>query len=71
MSAAQVLDSYALLRLLRDEPGAEAVAAILENRCQFRTDWNDPMYRRIRKALPRGRRMSDYVTSLYVTARAP
>lgn len=31
----------------------------------------DPMYRRIRKALPRGRRMSDYVTSLYVTARAP
>ena len=30
MSAAQVLDSHALLRLLRDEPGAETVAAILE-----------------------------------------
>jgi uncharacterized protein len=30
MSAAQVLDSHALLRFLRDEPGAEHVAAILE-----------------------------------------
>lgn len=30
MSAAQVLDSHALLALLRDEPGAEAVATILE-----------------------------------------
>ena len=30
MPAAQVLDSHALLRLLRDEPGAETVAAILE-----------------------------------------
>ena len=30
MPVAQVLDSHALLALLRDEPGAEAVAAILE-----------------------------------------
>ena len=30
MPAAQVLDSHALLALLRDEPGAEAVATILE-----------------------------------------
>jgi len=30
MPAPQVLDSYALLKLLRDEPGAEAVAQILE-----------------------------------------
>jgi ribonuclease VapC len=30
MTAAQVLDSYALLKLLRDEPGADAVAHILE-----------------------------------------
>ena len=30
MPAAQVLDSHALLKLLRDEPGAEAVARILE-----------------------------------------
>jgi predicted nucleic acid-binding protein len=30
MPAAQVLDSHALLALLRDEPGAEAVATMLE-----------------------------------------
>jgi predicted nucleic acid-binding protein len=30
MPAAQVLDSHALLRLLRDEPGAEVVSLILE-----------------------------------------
>ena len=30
MPAAQVLDSHSLLALLRDEPGAEAVATILE-----------------------------------------
>ncbi|HXG49123.1 MAG TPA: PIN domain-containing protein [Methylomirabilota bacterium] len=30
MPAAQVLDSHALLSLLRDEPGAETVAQILE-----------------------------------------
>jgi hypothetical protein len=30
MPAAQVLDSHALLMLLRDEPGADAVAQILE-----------------------------------------
>ena len=30
MPAAQVLDSFALLRLLRDEPGAEVVSQILE-----------------------------------------
>lgn len=30
MPAAQVLDSHALLRLLRDEPGADTVAQILE-----------------------------------------
>jgi uncharacterized protein with PIN domain len=30
MSAAQVIDSHALLKLLRDEPGVEAVAHILE-----------------------------------------
>lgn len=30
MPAAQVLDSYALLKLLRDEAGAETVAQILE-----------------------------------------
>jgi len=40
-------------------------AAYIENM----VEWNDPLYRGIRKQLPRGARMSDYITSLYVTAR--
>ena len=32
------------------------------------TDWSDPLYRTIRKYLPKGRTMSDYVVSLYLTA---
>ena len=34
MAATQVLDSYALLALLRDEPGAEIVAGLLERASQ-------------------------------------
>jgi len=33
------------------------------------TEWNDPLYRGVRDQLPSGAKMSDYVTSLYVTAR--
>lgn len=33
------------------------------------TEWNDPLYRGVRDQLPVGAKMSDYVTSLYVTAR--
>jgi SAM-dependent methyltransferase len=32
-------------------------------------EWNDPLFRAIRKLLPRGRRMGDYVTSLDISAR--
>lgn len=32
-------------------------------------EWNDPLYLGIRNQLPSGAKMSDYVTSLYVTAR--
>lgn len=35
------------------------------------TTWNDPLYARIIAALPEGSRVSDYVTSLNVTARRP
>jgi arsenite methyltransferase len=35
------------------------------------TSWEDPLYRRIAERLPGGARMSDYVTSLDVTARRP
>jgi hypothetical protein len=32
-------------------------------------DWNDPLYRGIQKALPKGATLGDYVTSLNVEAR--
>jgi arsenite methyltransferase len=35
------------------------------------TSWEDPLYRRVVEALPAGSRMSDYVTSLDVSARKP
>ncbi|OGV71318.1 MAG: arsenite S-adenosylmethyltransferase [Lentisphaerae bacterium RIFOXYB12_FULL_65_16] len=35
------------------------------------TEWNDPLYRTILKALPKRAKLSDYVTSMYVTARKP
>ncbi len=35
------------------------------------TDWNDPLYARIVKELPDGVKVSDYLTSLNVSARKP
>ncbi len=35
------------------------------------SDWKDPLYRKIIAALPKGRRLSEYVTSLSVSARKP
>jgi SAM-dependent methyltransferase len=35
------------------------------------TNWQDPLYQRIAAALPAGSTMSDYVTSLDITARKP
>ncbi|MFA6290949.1 MAG: arsenite methyltransferase [Victivallales bacterium] len=32
------------------------------------SEWNDPMYKAIMAKLPKGRRLSEYVTSLYVSA---
>ncbi len=34
-------------------------------------DLSDPLYEKVRDALPPGTKISDYVTSLYVTARKP
>jgi arsenite methyltransferase len=34
-------------------------------------DWNDPLYRRLIKQLPKGTKLGDYVTSLYVEASKP
>ncbi len=35
------------------------------------TDWSDPLYRDIRKHLPKGRTAVDYIVSLYLTAEKP
>lgn len=35
------------------------------------TDWNDKFYRAVLKQLPAGRKMSNYITSLNVSAREP
>ena len=35
------------------------------------SEWNDPLYEKVREMLPAGARISDYVTSLYITARKP
>jgi hypothetical protein len=32
-------------------------------------EWNDPLYRKIVAGLPKGRKPSDYITSLSVAAR--
>ncbi|HCE44873.1 MAG TPA: arsenite S-adenosylmethyltransferase [Lentisphaeria bacterium] len=32
------------------------------------SEWNDPMYKAIARKLPRGKKLGDYVTSLYVSA---
>ena len=34
-------------------------------------DWHDPLYATVREALPKGAKISDYVTSLNVSARKP
>jgi arsenite methyltransferase len=34
-------------------------------------DWSDPLYRAVRKAVPKGMKLGDYVTSLEVAARKP
>ena len=33
--------------------------------------WNDPLYQQIVEALPAGSKVSDYITSLYVSAVKP
>jgi SAM-dependent methyltransferase len=65
--------------VLADETRAMARAAgltdvVLAPKPQYidaMTSWEDPLYRRIAEHLPAGARMSDYVTSLDVSARKP
>jgi hypothetical protein len=32
------------------------------------SEWNDPLYKTVIAKLPKGRKLSEYVTSLYVSA---
>ena len=65
--------------VLVDETRAMAKAAGLENivltpkagYVESMVDWNDPLYRGLMKHLPKGAKLSDYVTSLDVAARKP
>jgi SAM-dependent methyltransferase/protein-tyrosine-phosphatase len=59
----RALAHHAGLRQLRLEAKAEYIDAM--------TDWQDPLYLKIVAALPEGARVSDFVTSLNVTAVKP
>jgi SAM-dependent methyltransferase len=64
--------------LIKDTEAMAAAAGLVDVRCESKPEaieamnqWNDPMYVTVRHTLPAGARISDYVTSLYVTARKP
>jgi len=59
----RALAHHAGLRQLRLEAKSDYIDAM--------TDWQDPLYLKIVAALPEGARVSDYVTSLDVTAVKP
>ncbi|MBI5093273.1 MAG: arsenite methyltransferase [Candidatus Hydrogenedentes bacterium] len=51
---------------------AGLTAIVLESKHAYidaMTDWQDPLYQRIAQLLPKGTKPSDFVTSLYVSAR--
>ena len=62
--------------LIEETRAMAAAAGLADVRCDSKpgaveamSDWNDPLYANVRDTLPPGEKMSDYVTSLYVTAR--
>jgi hypothetical protein len=59
----RALAHHAGLRQLRLEAKSDYIDAM--------TDWQDPLYLKIVAALPEGARVSDFVTSLNVTAVKP
>jgi SAM-dependent methyltransferase len=59
----RALAHHAGLRQLRLEAKSDYIDAM--------TDWQDPLYLKIVAALPAGARVSDFVTSLNVTAVKP
>jgi len=64
--------------LIEETEAMVADAGLVDVRCESKPDAvesisgsNDPLHATVREALPTGTRISDYVTSLYVTARKP
>jgi SAM-dependent methyltransferase len=64
--------------LVEETEAMAAAAGLADIRCESKpeaiesmTDWNDPLYAKIREILPKGTKIGDYVTSLNVTARKP
>ena len=64
--------------LVADTEAMAADAGLADIRCDSKPEvvesmnkWNDPLYQKVQETLPPGARISDYVTSLYVTARKP
>ena len=64
--------------LIEDTRAMAAAAGLADVRCDSKPDaveamneWNDPLYATVRDTLPPGEKISDYVTSLYATARKP
>jgi len=64
--------------LVADTEAMVAAAGLVDVRCEAKpeivepmNEWNDPLYEEVRKALPSGTGISDFITSLYVTARKP
>ena len=64
--------------LVADIEAMAADAGLVDIRCdpkpeviESMSNWNDPLYKKVQETLPPGARISDYVTSLYATARKP
>jgi SAM-dependent methyltransferase len=59
-------------RLMIEAAGLTAIQSEAKSAAiEAMKDWNDPLYAKLRDGLPSGDKISNYVTSLYVTARKP
>jgi SAM-dependent methyltransferase len=58
-------------RMAREAGLADIVLTRKDGYVDKMTNWNDPLFHKVVKSLPAGAKASDFVTSLYVTARKP
>ena len=64
--------------LIEETETMAAAAGLVDARCESKpeavesiNEWNDPLYEGVRAARPVGTKISDYVTSVHLTARKP